>query len=89
MVLGGKIVAAVKAEEPDDEEEEGLVDPQEVLRTQCAEEKKCASLKERLDACNARVGSRTKSSETCVEEVIDFMHCVDHCASKTLFSKLK
>lgn len=56
-------------------------DAQEVLRQQCAEKKECASLKERLDACNARVESRTKTSETCVEEVIDFMHCVDHCVS--------
>lgn len=71
-----------------EEEEVELVDPQEVLREEC-KQSKCQSLAERLETCNARVSSRKKTTETCYEELIDLMHCVDHCAAKTLFSKLK
>ncbi|NEU33325.1 hypothetical protein GN156_21795, partial [bacterium LRH843] len=38
---------------------------------------------------NARVLSKKQTSEQCVEELYDFLHCVDHCVSKTLFSHLK
>jgi hypothetical protein len=36
---------------------------------------------EKLNTCNSRVSSKTKTAETCVEEMIDYMHCVDHCVS--------
>ena len=32
--------------------------------------------KAKLEECNERV-----KTETCVEEIIDFYHCVDHCAA--------
>jgi ubiquinol-cytochrome c reductase subunit 6 len=70
------------------EEDEELVDAQEVIREKC-KTSKCQQLAERLDSCNARVSSRKKTTETCYEEIIDLMHCVDHCAAKPLFSKLK
>ncbi|RWS11093.1 cytochrome b-c1 complex subunit 6-like protein [Dinothrombium tinctorium] len=76
----------VRAE--DEEEEEETVDPQEVLREECTTDH-CKKYKEKLDECNARVNSRKNTAETCMEEVIDFMHCLDHCAAKSLFSKLK
>jgi len=47
------------------------------------------SLKDKLDECNTRVEGKTRTSETCVEEIIDWLHCVDECAAKNLFSKLK
>lgn len=75
----------LKAQE---EEEEELVDPQETLRESC-KEKHCQNYASRLQDCNDRVNSKTKTAETCFEEVVDLFHCVDHCASKTLFSKLK
>ncbi|XP_063992515.1 cytochrome b-c1 complex subunit 6, mitochondrial-like [Diachasmimorpha longicaudata] len=78
-----RFVPIVKA---DDEE---LVDPQKVLREECAQKPNCVSLQERLTTCNDRVNSRTNTAETCLEEIIDYVSCVDHCASKTLFSKLK
>jgi ubiquinol-cytochrome c reductase subunit 6 len=76
----------VKASE--EEESEELIDPQQVLREECTE-KKCTAYESKLKECNDRVNSRSKTAESCMEEVIDFMHCVDHCVAKTLFSKLK
>ncbi|KAI1283716.1 Cytochrome b-c1 complex subunit 6, mitochondrial [Halotydeus destructor] len=77
-------VAVVKAEEEEDE----LVDPQETLRAECTSHH-CENYKTKLETCNERVNSRSQTAETCFEEILDFMHCVDHCASQKLFSKLK
>ncbi|KAL2731441.1 hypothetical protein V1478_004986 [Vespula squamosa] len=71
-----------------DEEEEELVDPQTVLREECSA-KNCEKLKEILNTCNDRVNSRKQTEETCLEELVDYVQCVDHCVAKTLFSKLK
>lgn len=78
-------------EQVEEEQEEGedLEDPHEILREKCRATKKCAALQEKLDICNERVRSRKHTEETCEEELFDFVHCVDHCAAKTLFSKLK
>merc|ERR1712002_200925 len=97
MVQGNEIVAVSdpseeepeELEEEEEEEEEDLVDPHDTLREKCSAKSECVSLKEVLDTCNARVEGKTKTSEICTEELIDFMHCVDECAAKTLFSKLK
>ena len=32
-----------------------------------------------------KVKSKTKTTETCFEEILDFYHCVDHCAAKDIF----
>ena len=77
----GKVFAA-------EEEEEELVDQQVVLREECSKHH-CQGYEDKLKTCNDRVNSRSQTAETCMEEIIDLMHCVDHCASKTLFSKLK
>ncbi|EFN77372.1 cytochrome b-c1 complex subunit 6, mitochondrial [Harpegnathos saltator] len=76
----------VNAEE---EAEQELVDQQQVLRDKCSKEAKCHSLQEKLNTCNDRVNSRSNTEETCLEELIDYVECVDHCVAKTLFSKLK
>lgn len=65
----------------EEEEEEDLVDPQDELKEQCGELSKCAKLKEVLDECNDRVSGRTKTAEICAEELVRFVHCVDHCVS--------
>lgn len=80
------LVPTVKA---DDEEEAELVDPQKVLREECSLKPNCAKLQDKLTTCNDRVNSRKQTAETCLEEILDYVHCVDHCASKNLFSKLK
>lgn len=70
--------------------DEEIVDPLSVRREKCQQEEKCTKLKLRLDKCNARVEKAGKdTSETCFEEIIDYVNCVDHCAMHGLFSKLK
>ena len=64
-----------------EEEEEDPVDPQEVLREKCGATPKCMPYQEKLDTCNERVSSRTKTAETCTEELFDFIHCMDNCVS--------
>lgn len=73
----------------DEEEEEEMVDPMDVLREECSKRKDCGAFQTRLEECNSRVNSRSNTSEECMEELIDFLHCVDHCVSHSLFSKLK
>ena len=88
--LKDKIVPKVKAEEPEEEEEEeeDLVDPAVEIKERCGEDK-CAKYKSRLDSCNERVQSKNATSETCFEEVLDFYHCVDHCAADKIFKVVK
>ncbi|XP_076750162.1 ubiquinol-cytochrome c reductase 11 kDa subunit [Xylocopa sonorina] len=76
-------IPTVKA---DDEE---VVDPQKIIRGKCSAEGKCAHLQLILETCNERVSSKTQTEETCMEELLDYVECVDHCVAKVLFSKLK
>merc|ERR1712215_372260 len=78
-----------EAEEEEEEDEEELVDPIEGLQESCGESNACAPSKEKYSTCNDRVNGRSKTEETCDEELIDYLHCVDHClaASNSLFSK--
>merc|ERR1712066_241343 len=80
--------AEAEEEEEEEEDEEDLVDPHEVVREECAKDH-CQAVKDRLDECNARVESKSATTETCFEEILDFYHCIDHCASKIILSKLK
>merc|ERR1712172_102464 len=75
-------------EEEEEEDEEDLVDPHESVREQCVTDH-CTAVKARLDECNARVESKNNTTETCFEEILDFYHCIDHCSSKIILSKLK
>lgn len=73
-------------DEPDDDE---LKDPLETLRKECSREPHGEQLAKRLLQCNDRVTNIT-TTETCVEELIDFMHYLDHCVGeKNLWSFLK
>ena len=93
MTLGENSVALqdpeVEDAAPEEEEEEELEDIQDKLKDACRETKECIKAKEIYDSCATRVNSRSKTEETCHEEMMDYMHCVDHCVAKTLFSKLK
>ena len=80
--------AEEEEEEEEEEDEEDLVDPHELVREDCVKDH-CAAIKARLDECNARVESKSATTETCFEEILDFYHCVDHCASKIILTKLK
>lgn len=63
------------------QEEEDVEDPQDQLKEKCSEMPKCAKLQEVLETCNDRVNSKTNTTETCTEELFDFVHCVEHCVS--------
>ncbi|KAF2366215.1 Ubiquinol-cytochrome C reductase hinge domain [Trinorchestia longiramus] len=81
-------VHAAAPDEEEEEEEEDLVDPHVEMRETCTKTSACAVLKEKLEECSDRVNSKSNTSETCYEELIDLIQCVDHCLEKTLFSKL-
>ncbi|KAB0791807.1 hypothetical protein PPYR_03607 [Photinus pyralis] len=78
-----RLIPTVKAEDED------LVDPLDTLRDKCKATSHVKHLAEKLEECNNRVNSRSRTAETCIEEVIDFMHALDHCVSKDLFAYLK
>jgi len=77
------LIPSVKAQE------EELVDAQQELRDKCSGEPHAAHLLDRYQACNNRVNSRSKTAETCTEELFEYLHALDHCVVKTLFSRLK
>ncbi|KAJ3650577.1 hypothetical protein Zmor_016667 [Zophobas morio] len=79
----------VRAQEAEAEAEEELVDPQQELRDKCGDTSHCKELYEKYQTCNDRVNSRSKTTETCVEELFDYLHALDHCVTKDLFSRLK
>merc|ERR1712117_886970 len=79
-----KIVPKLKADDGDEEDEEELVDPADEIKASC-ESKNCQKYRDRYEECNARVNSE----ETCLEEVIDLFHCVDHCASPKIAATFK
>ncbi|XP_039277134.1 cytochrome b-c1 complex subunit 6, mitochondrial-like [Nilaparvata lugens] len=65
-----------------------LVDPQAELKSEC-QTSHCSELMDELIECNKRVNGKRQTLETCEQELYDMIHCVDHCVSKTLFSRLK
>merc|ERR1740139_247257 len=75
-------------EEEEEEEEEDLIDPAEAIKENCGTTA-CTKYKGRLEECNARVEGKSKTTETCFEEILDFYHCVDHCAADEIFKHLK
>merc|ERR1711936_327730 len=82
-------IKKLKAEEgEEEEEEEDLVDPAMEIKERCGEDN-CIGAKTLLDECNARVTGKTKTTETCFEEILDFYHCVDSCAAPKIFTQLK
>ena len=68
----------------EEEDEEDLVDPMDTLRESCKQQRNCDAMVQKLDACSARVESRSKNREECVEELLDLVHCVDDCVSKQI-----
>ncbi|KAL4236446.1 hypothetical protein ACF0H5_004831 [Mactra antiquata] len=73
----------------EEEEEEDLIDPVDDIRKDCESNKESLRYLQKLEECNNRVSSRSKTDETCHEEMIDWVHAVDHCVAHKLFSKLK
>lgn len=59
------------------------------FQEKCGAEPKMESLFSKYTECNDRVNGRSRTTETCTEELFDYLHELDHCVSKTLWSKLK
>ncbi|KAJ1811861.1 ubiquinol--cytochrome-c reductase subunit 6 [Coemansia sp. RSA 2598] len=79
--------AEEEEQEEEEEEEEDPEDPSPAIREACGESLACKSLKHHLDECAARVEEGSK--ESCAEEFLHFLHCVDQCAVPKIFSTLK
>ncbi|MBN3313284.1 QCR6 protein, partial [Atractosteus spatula] len=75
--------------EEEEEEEEELVDPLVAIREQCEQTEHCVHLREKLEACEARVSSRSQTLEECTEELFDFLHARDHCVAHKAFKMVK
>ncbi|KAJ1828484.1 ubiquinol--cytochrome-c reductase subunit 6, partial [Coemansia sp. RSA 2703] len=78
---------AEETEEEEEEEEEDPEDPAPAIKEACGESMACKSLKHHLDECAARVEEGSK--ESCAEELLHFLHCVDQCAVPKIFATLK
>ncbi|XP_055308942.1 cytochrome b-c1 complex subunit 6, mitochondrial-like [Sitodiplosis mosellana] len=76
------LIPSVKAQDD-------VSNPQEELKEKCGERPKIAAYYEKLQTCNDRVNSRTKTEETCAEELFDYMDALNDCVAEKLFSKLK
>uniref|UniRef100_A0A7E4ULE7 Cytochrome b-c1 complex subunit 6 n=1 Tax=Panagrellus redivivus TaxID=6233 RepID=A0A7E4ULE7_PANRE len=66
--------------------EEG-VDQLGQFRERCADH--AAKFKDLLDECNSRVESRSQTEETCHQEMVDYIHHLDHCAMPKAFKSLQ
>uniref|UniRef100_A0A3B3S585 Cytochrome b-c1 complex subunit 6 n=1 Tax=Paramormyrops kingsleyae TaxID=1676925 RepID=A0A3B3S585_9TELE len=66
-----------------------VTDPLETVREKCEQTEHCVHTRERLEACESRVGSRSNTTEDCTEELFDFLHARDHCVSQKVFGSLK
>ncbi|CAI2163971.1 1126_t:CDS:2 [Funneliformis geosporum] len=71
--------AEAPANEP--EIEEAPEEPEDLkpqIEEECGETTACKPLKHHLEECTRRVEAGG-TDETCAEELLHFMHCVDHC----------
>ncbi|KAJ1352482.1 hypothetical protein KIN20_008827 [Parelaphostrongylus tenuis] len=75
-----------EGESPEEGSEE-VVDQLTQWRERCADH--AANFKALLEECNDRVNSRTNTEETCHEEMMDYVHHLDHCAMPKAFKALK
>ncbi|TMW45032.1 hypothetical protein DOY81_009888 [Sarcophaga bullata] len=79
-----------EAAPPADEEKEEpeLKDPKDELKEYCHKKRYMYELFHTLQDCNERVSSREKTSETCEQELFDYVYAIDHCVAKRLFQRL-
>jgi len=70
-----------------DEEEVETVDPKLSVDDHCKASVSCMALFLKYEACQTRI--EAKGAGTCTGQYMDWVGCVDHCATHSLFSKLK
>ena len=56
-----------------------MIDPMHEEREKAATH--CQKYKAELEKCEARVASKTSTTETCTQELFEFLHCIDHHVS--------
>ncbi|XP_066298358.1 cytochrome b-c1 complex subunit 6, mitochondrial-like isoform X1 [Branchiostoma lanceolatum] len=77
-------------EEEEEEDEEDLEDPMDKIREDCQSGHHCAQVKSRFVECEDRVNSGNgEPEEHCTEELLDFLHCADHCLQGKLWPTMK
>lgn len=87
--MAEKMIMPVVSAEEEEAEEEEIVDPQTELRESCAQKPDAQNLWSKYQECNDRVNSRSQTTETCEEELADYLHVLDKCVTKDLFKRLK
>uniref|UniRef100_A0A672KB16 Ubiquinol-cytochrome C reductase hinge domain-containing protein n=1 Tax=Sinocyclocheilus grahami TaxID=75366 RepID=A0A672KB16_SINGR len=53
-------------------------------RQKCEQTAHCIHARERLEACETRVSTRSHTEEDCTEELFDFLHALDNCVNDIL-----
>ena len=56
-------------------------DPIDPIREKCEAKPEAQKYFEKLEECNSRVESKSKTEESCAEELYQYIHHVDHCVS--------
>ena len=54
------------------------------MKELCGEDHACERFQHRLQECNNRVNSKAWTKETCNEELLEFLHCVDECVRELI-----
>lgn len=60
-----------------------------LFQDKCRENSNIEGLLKKYEACNERVSSKSRTAETCTEELFDYLHELDHCVAHSLWGKLK
>lgn len=60
----------------------------ESIREKCEEKPECSKLKLDFSNCEERVSSKSNTAETCAQELLDFLHCRDHCVSIPIYKTI-
>ena len=69
----------------DDDDE--VVDPKAGIDAKCLQQLSCSKLLVAYERCKERI--ETKGAGQCTGQYMDYIVCVDTCASSKLFSNLK
>ena len=53
------------------------------MKEECGNTAQCSKYHEELEVCNDRVNGKQNTTETCTQELFDFLHCTDYCVRIT------
>mmetsp|Transcript_35783 Transcript_35783/g.116453 ORF Transcript_35783/g.116453 Transcript_35783/m.116453 type:complete len:93 (+) Transcript_35783:3-281(+) len=87
QLLQRRLTRRARKRRPMSEEEDEIQDQKQTIDAKCKATLACATMLVEYEACQARI--EAKGSGSCEGQYGDWVHCVDACAAKSLFSKLK